>query len=175
MMMPPAPRGPGALLRLADATYLGNMRSMRHVFLLAVLGSVLCGCYAYAPVDPHALSPNAPVRAHLTEPRDVSLPDRTLHGIVRVDGELVRAEPASIILAGYAFQTARGQERIGMGQTVVLPVTGIALVEGRRFAPARTAGFVVLGGVILLLIDRAIAELGGGRDGSDGGGAPVPR
>lgn len=171
-------------------TVSGRRRRWRLPLLLMGLVLVHTACYSYRPV---ATSPRfsssgtaaAPeqaveepevkqgqrIRVHLAEPGDYALTDVAPRNVTLIDGELIQWTEDELLLSASWMRTRSGLEFAGRGETVVVPLTAISLVERRVVSAGKTAG-------ITLAILGAITAMGavfGGSGGEGGvGQPPVP-
>lgn len=146
---------------------------MRSLSLVAVCGLLvsLVGCYTYVPLTTPQAEPGSLVRATLAEPSDITLPDRTLRVVERVDGEVVGFQADTMIVWARAFATDEGVSRLSTGQPVPLLRSTVLRLETRQLSTTRTVAFFGLAAVALLLLDQGLESWGGG-SGEGGGGIP---
>lgn len=146
---------------------------MRSISLVAVGGLLvsLAGCYTYVPVTTPQAATGCLVRATLAQPSDITLPDRTVHVVERVDGELVGFQADTMIVWARTFATDDGVSRLSTGQPVPLLRSAVLRLETRQLSTTRTVAFFGLAAVALLLLDQGFESWGGG-SGEGGGGNP---
>ncbi len=141
---------------------------MRYLSLLLV--SLLGACYTYAPVEPGVPERTANVRVQLSTPRAFELGEIIVQNVSTVEGEVITWGDEALALSATQLRSVAGQDFLGRGLTVHIPVTDIAGVQEKRIAPART-GLVAGAGVLLAVLGGALAtgSVGGG-DGPGRGG-----
>lgn len=139
---------------------------------VALLLSVLTGCYSYVPLSGSLSDRGSPVRARLSTPEDVQLTDFTVNGVVVVDGEIVNHGTDTLIVSALALRSRTGSEFLAAGETVKLPMASLESVEAKRFSIVRTAAVTAAAAAVSLLL-FSVFETGGGGGGN--GGNPVPQ
>jgi hypothetical protein len=141
-----------------------RLRSAAAAALIAVLG----GCYSYGPHRGGELPQATKVRVHLSSTVDVRLPEVTANNVALLEGEIVRADSAELVISASMVWSNSGYEQLGQGATVAIPVSKIGSIEARRFDVLRTAGLagLVVGGTAATFA----ANTGGGVRGGGGGG-----
>lgn len=141
------------------------MRIISSVLLLC-LG--LNGCFAYMPSRGGALRQGQGVRAWLNAPMDVRLAEVTANNVSEIEGEVVRADSAVLVLSARMIRSSSGYEQLGANATVQIPRANVARLEERRISVLRSAGLV--GIAVALTVVTAAANLGSGAKGGDGRG-----
>ncbi len=142
---------------------------MRPLLPPLLLAALCTSCFSYSPAT-GPVSQGARVRIHLQPPRDVRLSTLTANDVVRVEGELVRADPDTTVISAWMLLGRSGLDFVAAGETVHLPVGGVAQVEVRKVSLLRSAAVGVAALLGLALIDRAIGGGGGGGDDPPPGG-----
>lgn len=144
--------------------------------LILLLGAMATGgCFTYEALETPSPEAGTAVRAYLSAPQDVPLSDRTLHGIIRVDGEIVESSARSVVLAATRFQSGGGLEQTVYGNTVVLLRDDLETLEGKRFHLARSAAFAGATVAFLFLVNEMMESLGGQPEDGSSNGPPNPR
>lgn len=134
----------------------------------ALLAVTLAGCYSYAPHRGGPLVQAQGVRVHLASAMDVRLPEVTANNVAVVEGEVVRADSAEVVVSATMVVSNSGYEQLGQGATVVIPRSRIGSIEARRLDVLRTAGLlgIVAGGTAVTYA----ANTGTGTKGTGSGG-----
>jgi hypothetical protein len=146
------------------------MRSMAGLAFL-----VLAGCYSYRPVDTPAPDSGDRVEADLTDQGTVAMASQIGPGALSVRGEVLQAQPETLVLALTSVLGRNQQETFWKGEHVRLPLVTVARVQQRRFALKKT---LLFGGAVLGGLFAAVAAFdgsGGGGGGSGRGGGPSPQ
>lgn len=131
------------------------------MFLATTL--LLQGCYSYAPVRGEFPAQGSRVRVQLSEPQDVRLAQITANDVVRINGEVVRADTGSLLLSTWFVQSRSGYENIGQGETAVIPRRNIVSVEKNQLSLVRTAGLLGVAMLLGVLIRGAVDDPSGTR------------
>ncbi len=138
------------------------MRRLTLAVPCLLLGIVLSGCFAYAPVALDTVQPGADVRVLVTPEQARALDELLLREARMVDGRLLEVGadlllevPVASGLQGGAMQSLN--QRVRLPRSEVLQVELRSLNRGRTGLVVGVAGAVVLGSVIHALS----RELGG--------------
>lgn len=114
-----------------------------------------------------------PVRVGLDAPSEFRLTDLTANDIVRVGGEMIRADGGSLAISAMWLESRAGMQFTGKGETVRIPEANITFFQEKRFSPTKSSLFAALtiGGFFLLR--EAFLAAGGGGEGRGGGPPPI--
>jgi hypothetical protein len=146
---------------------------MRAVTVIALL--VLPGCYSYRPLETPSPSSGTRVEADLTDRGTVVMASQIGPGALSVRGEVLQAEPETLVLALTAVLGRNQQETFWKGEHVRLPLVTVARVQQRRFSLKKT---LLFGGAVVGGLFAAVAAFDGGGGGGGGtgrGGGPSPQ
>lgn len=146
---------------------------MRAVAGMVIL--VLTGCYSYRPLETPSPSFGTRVEADLTDRGTVAMASQIGPGALSVRGEVLQAEPETLVLALTSVLGRNQQETFWKGEHVRLPLVTVARVQQRRFSLKKT---LVFGGAVIGGLFAAVAAFdgsGGGGGGSGRGGGPSPQ
>ena len=157
---------PSAELHVVHATR--QLRRRRAFARLAPL--LLAGCYTYRPLPAPVPAAGARIQVALTDAGTDSLTAQLGPGIELVDGNVVRADSASLTLAVREIENRRGERDDWLGEPVVVPHRYIRDMEQRRMSVGGTG---LLGGAIAAGLVAATAALGSGlfEGGGNGSGS----
>jgi hypothetical protein len=128
---------------------------------IAVAGLVsLGGCYRYIPSEPAAVPPGQRVRVFVTREALLQLGDFPVSGS-SLDGTLIRAEPANLVLRLPVATRQTGFSMEVLGQDVFLPREQVLQIERREMnRPVTVAlvagGTAALTGLVLAIIQNAV-------------------
>jgi len=147
------------------------MRSIPRFAIVLGLTASTAGCFHYVPAT-EMPSRGTPIRVRMDTPVRVDLPDLTANDIVRVQGEMVSADPNRLILSAFSLHSAADREHMGGGATIYLPRESLAHMEVRRLSVGRTALASVAIAAAAYLVGLGIDAAGGGGEGN--GGNPIP-
>jgi hypothetical protein len=131
------------------------------------------GCYRYVPLDSGAppLELGDELRAHLSTPSRVQLEQLAAENVIRVDGEFINSDDDRLVVSAFWLKAGTGLEFKGVGETVALPRTSIAVVEKKKFSAVATAAATAVAVVIGVLAGIAF---GTAASGAPGPGPPPP-
>ena len=144
------------------------MKRRRALARLAPL--LLAGCYTYRPLPTPVPVAGMRVQVALTDNGSDSLSSRIGPGVALVDGEVMRADTASVTLAVREIENRRGERDDWLGESVVVPRRFIHDMEQRRMSVGGTG---LLGGAIAAGLVAATAAIGSGvlEGGGNGSGS----
>jgi hypothetical protein len=131
-----------------------------------ILLGLVAGCYSYRPVETLTPGLQTLVQADLTDAGSVQMASQIGPGISSVRGEVVESDSQAVLLALTSVVGRNEQEVFWAGEQVRIPLTAVARLQQRRFAPGKT---MVFGGAFLGSLLVAVEAFTGG--GSGGGGA----
>jgi hypothetical protein len=131
---------------------------------------LLAGCYTYRPLPTPVPVAGMRVQVALTDNGSDSLSSRIGPGVALVDGEVMRADTASVTLAVREIENRRGERDDWLGESVVVPRRFIHDMEQRRMSVGGTG---LLGGAIAAGLVAATAAIGSGvlEGGGNGSGS----
>ena len=131
---------------------------------------LLAGCYTYRPLPTPVPVAGMRVQVALTDNGSDSLSSRIGPGVKLVDGEVMRADTASVTLAVREIENRRGERDDWLGESVVVPRRFIHDMEQRRMSVGGTG---LLGGAIAAGLVAATAAIGSGvlEGGGNGSGS----
>jgi hypothetical protein len=131
---------------------------------------LLAGCYTYRPLPAPVPVAGMRVQVALTDNGSDSLSSRIGPGIQVVDGDVIRADTASVTLAVREIENRRGEREDWLGESVVVPRRFIHDMEQRRMSVGGTG---LLGGAIAAGLVAATAAMGAGvlEGGGNGSGS----
>lgn len=141
---------------------------MRTIATLLLLTLGLNGCFAYMPSHGAPLRQGQGVKAYLSTPQDVRLEAVTANNVAVVEGEMVRADSAVLVLSAGTLRSNAGYEQLGQGATVQIPRQNLSRLEERRVSVLRSVGLV--GIAVALTVLTAAASNGSSARGGEGGG-----
>ncbi|MSR35720.1 MAG: hypothetical protein EXR95_03605 [Gemmatimonadetes bacterium] len=121
----------------------------------------MAGCYRYIPSEPAAVAPGQRVRVFVTREALVGLGDLPMPEGSALNGTLVRAEPARLVLRLPVATRQTGFSVEVLGQDVFIPTEQVLQVERREVNRPFTALLAVgatglLAGLVVLIIGEAI-------------------
>ncbi len=143
--------------------------AMQHASL--VLLFTVTGCFGVRPITVSAPQPGQRLIAYLNEPIEFQVVEARLSNLVRVEGQLLRQTPDSLVLAAEALWSRIGVRHPALGSRIALYKPHITQVMEKRMSALRTGLLFAAGGGILALIMVTLGSSGGGGITGDGGGA----
>jgi len=141
------------------------------VTLFAVCISVLCGCYANAPLENPHPEPGTKLRVTLTDAGADSLARYLGPGVTNVEGKLIQNSDSAIQLSVSSLSMRNGQEQFWKGEAVTLPRITISTIETHKLSYLRT-GLLSAGIIAVALSIKLTGVASGGSNGGGGGGHP---
>lgn len=145
---------------------------LRPVATVLLLASALNGCYSYVPSRTGIGGPGSRVRVYLTEPQSVRLTEISANDVVRITGEVVRADSSDLVLSAWLLNSRSGYEHVGRGETVAVPRRNVQAVDRNTLSAVRTAGLVGIVAMLGVLTGVALANGASRGEGPPGGGNP---
>ncbi len=142
------------------------------LFLLFGLLPPAAGCFEYTRIETASARLGTPVRAHLSEPRDVYVGNLMVPSLVLAEGDLIRVTGDSAIIAVQAVEQSDASRRGTSRALVALPRSGLDHLEEKRVdwkRSALVAGGLAIGGALL-----AGSLFGGESEGTVGTSEPDP-
>jgi len=142
-----------------------------HVMLATAF--LLAGCYKYAPMNSVAPTRGDDVQVSLNDEGSKQVAPHFGAGVGMLDAKVLAAQADSVQLAVRSARTPTGIEVYTGADTLVLPMSSVSSIAGRKFAagPAALLGGLLIGGGI-----GAVAALSGdggnGRTSTGGGAQP---
>jgi hypothetical protein len=138
---------------------------------MAVTGT---GCYSYIPSEPAAVPPGERVRVYVTREALVRLGDIPVNGGAVLNGTLVRAEPANLVVRLPVATRQTGFNMEVLGQDVFIPNDQVLQLERREMngpltALLTVAGTAAIAGLVVMIISGARS----GESPPDGGGVEL--
>jgi len=134
---------------------------MKSMIAAGLAAALLAGCYTYRPlpsVDALQPPPRSRVGVRLTSDGAVALANQIGPDVLRLEGEVVASDSASLTLAVSRTEATRGRGVDWKGERLTLPREDIANVQERKLSVPATG---LLGGLVAGGLVAAYAILGG--------------
>jgi hypothetical protein len=147
--------------------------------LALALAVSVTGCYSYIPSEPAAVPPGERVRVYVTREALAGLGEIPVQsGGPVLNGTLVRAEPANLVVRLPVATRQTGFNIEVLGQDVFIPSDQVLQLERREMNGPMTAlltvgGTAAIAGLVVMIISGARG--GEQRPPGDGGVELVPR
>lgn len=135
---------------------------------VAALLPLAAGCFRYTSVQPGTVAAGTPVRAHLAEAQDLFVGNVQIARVVMTEGDLVRIDGDSAVIAVLAVQQSDSSRRNTARALVWVPRNRLARLEQKTLDRGRSA--LVAAGIAAAGALLAEALLGGE---THGGGPPA--
>jgi hypothetical protein len=124
------------------------------------MAASVTGCYSYIPSEPAAVAPGERVRVFVTQQALASLGELPVPEGSVLNGTLVRAEPANLVLRLPVATRQTGFNMEVLGQDVFIPSDQVLQLERREVNGAMTAlltvaGTAAIAGLIAMIISGA--------------------
>ena len=118
------------------------------------------GCYSYIPSEAAAVPPGERVRVYVTREALVRLGDIPVNGGPVLNGTLVRAEPANLVVRLPVATRQTGFNMQVLGQDVFIPNDQVLQLERREMNGPMTAlltvaGTAAIAGLVVMIISGA--------------------
>ena len=141
---------------------------------VAIVVPALAGCYTYAPVATLEPAPGAKLSLVLNDEGRSQTARQVGPYTMRIEGELVQATPADLVLAVSDVVDLRGARSKWTGETVPLPRSYVMSTYEKRFSRSRTAilATAVAAGFVAFMASRNLFGFAGNSSGD--GGPPDP-
>ena len=120
---------------------------MRKVLFAFFLLLSTAGCFRYVPVEGGygQVKKGSEVRARFAQDQSFDLSDITVHNIMGMDAEFVRADNSDVVMSAFWLDSSVREVGFpGDGWSVRVPVSNIASMDVKRVDWLKTTG-VVLG------------------------------
>ena len=136
------------------------MRSMGFRGLALALAVSVTGCYSYIPSEPAAVPPGQRVRVFVTREALARLGEFPIQEGPILNGTLVRAEPANLVLRLPVATRQTGFNMEVLGQDVFIPNEQVLQIERREVNRPLTglmtvAGTLAITGLVVMIISGA--------------------
>jgi hypothetical protein len=147
----------------------------RRLFVLAVLGSALLGCYTLKPIGGVEPKPGARLAFEVNDAGRAALGGTMGPEIAQVEGLLLEKDNEGYLLAVSNVRLLRGGEQVWSGEKVRLNNQYLGTAYGRRFSLGRSIGLGVvgIGGFTAILVSTSL--LGLGQDDNGGQTDTIPQ
>ncbi len=131
-------------------------------FAIAVLGSVLMGCYTLKPIGGVEPKPGAKLAFEVNDAGRLALGGTMGPEIAQVEGLLVEKDSEGYLLAVSNVRLLRGGEQVWSGEKVRLNNQYLGPAYERRFSLGRSIGLGVvgIGGFSAILASTSLLGLG---------------
>lgn len=116
------------------------------------------GCYTYRPLAAPVPAQDTRVAVALTDDGAQSLAGRVGPNISTVEGDVLRADSAQVVLAVREVENGRGERSDWRGETVEIPRSYVRDFQERRLSVGGTG---MLGGAVIAGLVAAYELLGG--------------
>jgi len=135
---------------------------------------VLVGCYTYTPIATLQPAPGTNLSLVLSDEGRMQSMRQVGPYAMRIEGELVQANPDDLVLAVSDVVDIRGTRSKWTGETVSLPRTYVMTTYQKQFSRSKTALFAtaIAGGIAAIIASRNLLGFGG--SGNTGGIPPDP-
>lgn len=142
------------------------MSAVRSFFLLVAILFMSTGCSRYLTLPLGTTPPErgTGIRAHLRQPDQFPAGPIIVPNVSMVSGELVEVTNDDVVLSLLWLEAFGGSQFRGAGETIVIPLDNLRLLEVKKIAPVQTGVFIGLIVVAATLLPLAL---------SGGGGAPL--
>ena len=143
------------------------MSAVRSFFLLVAILFMSTGCTRYLTLPLGNTPPErgTGIRAHLRQPDEFPAGPIIVPNVSMLSGELVEVTNDDMVLSLLWLQAFGGSEFRGVGETIVIPLDNLQMLEVKQIAPLQTGVLIGLIVVAAALLPMAL---------SGGGGAPLP-
>ena len=146
------------------------MSAVRSFLLLVAILFMSTGCSRYLTVPIGSTPPErgTGIRAHLRQPGAFSAGPVIVPNVSILSGEMVEVTDDDVVLSLLWLHAFGGSEFRGVGETIVIPLDNLQMLEVKQIAPLQTGvfiGLIVVAAALLPLVLRG----GGGLEPPDGG------
>src|SRR5688572_16318818 len=124
------------------------------------MAASVTGCYSYIPSEAAAVPPGERVRVYVTREALVRLGDIPVNGGPVLNGTLVRAEPANLVVRLPVATRQTGFNMEVLGQDVFIPNDQVLQLERREMNGPMTAlltvaGSAAMAGLVVMIMSGA--------------------
>ncbi len=140
---------------------------MRRLVVLGVVAigflPVMAGCYTYTPIATLQPAPGTNLSLVLSDEGRMQSVRQVGPYAMRIEGELVQANPDDLVLAVSDVVDIRGTHSKWTGETVSLPRTYVMTTYQKDFSRSRTAlmATAVAAGIVAIIAGRNLLGFGG--------------
>lgn len=133
---------------------------------------VLAGCYTYTPIATLQPAPGTNLSLVLSDEGRMQSMRQVGPYAMRIEGELLQATPADLVLAVSDVVDIRGTHSKWTGEPVSLPRSYVSMTYQKQFSRSKTVllATAVAGGIAAIIAGRNLLGFGGGGD----TGGPTP-
>lgn len=133
---------------------------------------VLAGCYTYTPIATLQPAPGTNLSLVLSDEGRMQSMRQVGPYAMRIEGELLQATPADLVLAVSDVVDIRGTHSKWTGEPVSLPRSYVSMTYQKQFSRSKTVllATAVAGGIVAIIAGRNLLGFGGGGD----TGGPTP-
>ncbi len=124
---------------------------------------VMAGCYTYTPITTLRPAPGTNLSLVLSDEGRMQSVRQVGPYAMRIEGELVQANPDDLVLAVSDVVDIRGTHSKWTGETVSLPRTYVMTTYQKDFSRSRTAlmATAVAAGIVAIIAGRNLLGFGG--------------
>jgi hypothetical protein len=144
----------------------GRASLARRLVSVSCIGSLALqiGCYSYLPVQSELPRTSERISVSINDVGRVLLAERVGPTLDRIEGRLVSADSASVVLSVSRVTTLRGVSSRWLGEDVTIPRQAILAYQARPFSRSRTFALAaaIVGGLIALALSISLAVGGNG-------------
>ena len=127
---------------------------------------VLAGCYTYTPIATLQPAPGTNLSLVLSDEGRLQSMRQVGPYAMRIEGELLQATPADLVLAVSDVVDIRGTRSKWTGESVSLPRSYVTMTYEKRFSRSKTVllATAVAGGIAAIIAGRNLLGFGGSGD-----------
>jgi hypothetical protein len=143
-------------------------RTALHRRLAVAIGflPVLAGCYTYTPIATLQPAPGTNLSLVLSDEGRMQSMRQVGPYAMRIEGELLEATPADLVVAVTDVVDIRGTRSKWAGESVTLPRSYVMTTYQKQFSRSRTVllATAVAGGIVAIIAGRNLLGFGGSGD-----------
>jgi hypothetical protein len=134
----------------------------------------LAGCYTYTPISTLQPAPGTNLSLVLSDEGRMQSMRQVGPYAMRIEGELLEATPADLVVAVTDVVDIRGTRSKWAGESVSLPRSYVLMTYQKQFSRSKTVllATAVAGGIIAIIAGRNLLGFGG--SGDNGSTPPDP-